>query len=88
MNDRQNPVKREGENPHSHNISGYRTMSDDDVAAINRLKELEREVANVLFVIGEDPDPRCLAIAKTKFEEAFMFAVKAIAKPANPYGFK
>lgn len=80
------PSKRPGENPHSHNVSGYRTMTDGEVEAINAIKEDERRIANLLLQLEPfGPDPRCMAIARTKFEEAFMFAVKAIAKPADPY---
>lgn len=78
---------REGENPHSHNVSGYRKMSDVD-NWINLVKAEERLLAGMVKRVEEttsDVDGRCIAIAKTRFEEAFMFLVEAIAKPADPY---
>lgn len=79
--------KRPGENPNSHNVSGYRKMADHEVEAINALKQLELKVAAELNAIDalSGHDKRCAALAKTHMEIAFMFAVKAIARPLDPY---
>lgn len=62
-------------------IAGYRDLSEDEIASINRLKELEKDVFEQLNTSLHAPDPRHQAIAKTHLETGFMFAIKAIAKP-------
>jgi len=62
-------------------IVGYRDLSEDEIASINRLKELEKEVYKILDDSLHAPDPRHAAIAKTQIETGFMFAIKSIAKP-------
>lgn len=62
-------------------ISGYRDLSEGEIATINRLKELERSIVELLDTSLHAPDPRHLAIAKTHLETGFMFAIKSIAKP-------
>ncbi len=62
-------------------ISGYRDLSEDEITAINQLKELEELLTVALDNLLHAPDPRHLAIAKTHFETGFMYAIKAIAKP-------
>lgn len=62
-------------------IAGYRDLSEDEIATINRFKELERSVYEMLDKSPHAPDPRHAAIAKTHLETGFMFAIKSIAKP-------
>lgn len=71
------------ENQHE-KISGYRDLSQDEIDDINYIKSIERDVASfwrILLDPNKDTDKRELALAKTKFEEAFMHFVKAVAKP-------
>lgn len=71
------------ENQHQ-KISGYRDLSAYEIDQINYIKGLEREVASYWRLMvdpNQDTDKRQLALAKTKFEEAFMHFVKAVAKP-------
>jgi len=54
----------------------YRPLTDEEQASVNRVKE----TAQTLYAIIDSPsaaaDPRSLAVAKTKLEEAVMWAVK------------
>lgn len=54
----------------------YRQLSPDEVAAINKIKETLEEVAKV--VDENCKDIRCNMLARTKLEEAAMWAVKGI----------
>lgn len=65
-------------------ISGYRELSEDEIRAMNGLKELEKDCLEVIEHARDDLNGRHIALAKTHIETAFMYAVKAIAKP-EPY---
>lgn len=67
-------------------ITGYRTLSPSDVDAINDAKRIEAYVFEQLRTLETvaPVDPRCMALARTHAELAFMYAVKAIARPARP----
>lgn len=65
-------------------IAGYRDLSEDEIGAMNRLKDLEREVLGAIdnalaFIVGANP--RSMAIAKTELQTGFMWAIRAIARP-------
>ncbi len=62
-------------------ISGYRDLSETEIEAINKIKELEVVLNNVLNGIQDSENGRHVAIARTHLETGFMFAIKAIAKP-------
>lgn len=62
-------------------ISGYRDLTEAEIATINRFKEVERDLKAMLTKSPHAPDPRHSAIALTHFETGFMYAIKAIAKP-------
>lgn len=64
-------------------IKGYRVLTDEDKAAMNRLKELEKSVLDAMVEVSciKDVNHRSLAIAKTEMQTAFMWAVRAIARP-------
>lgn len=81
---------REGENPETGNVNGYRKLTDEELSAINRIKEAGNgTIAKLLEEVGADPalnaDKRALALANTKFEEAFFYLVKAVAKPTTRF---
>ena len=65
-------------------ISGYRDLSETEIAAMNDLKDTERRLLVTLDQIADDSNGRHVALAKTHIETGFMFAIKAIAKP-EPY---
>lgn len=73
-------------NPHNDNsalpIKGYRNMTEVEVNAINRLKELGEQVEAQLDIVASiHPDARWLAIGRTNLQIGFMCVTRSIAKP-------
>ncbi|HAC6540075.1 TPA_asm: hypothetical protein GNC57_000827 [Salmonella enterica subsp. salamae serovar 48:d:z6] len=83
-------------------VKGYRTLTADDIAQMNELKEISRDfcekldierthlslevvVANSDEARERDNALRCLAIARTKMQEACMWACRAVARPDADY---
>jgi hypothetical protein len=69
-------------------VKGYRSLSPEDIAVMNDIKEAEIALGRLWREIREnveDADGRCLAEAKTCFQTGFMFFVKAIAKPKDVF---
>jgi len=79
-------------------VKGYRTLTADDIAQMNELKEISRDFCEKLDIerthlslevveansdgAAERNDAlRCLAIARTKRQEACMWACRAVARP-------
>ncbi|WP_455872015.1 Acb2/Tad1 domain-containing protein [Serratia proteamaculans] len=79
-------------------VKGYRTLTADDIAQMNDLKEISRnfceqldlERTHLSLEVVEAGSPedasrseamRCLAIARTKMQEACMWACRAVARP-------
>jgi hypothetical protein len=64
-------------------ISGYRELNEDELKAINQLKEIEERTLRVLdaMQVSFSMDPRWMAIAKTHIEQGFMAANRSIARP-------
>lgn len=56
---------------------GYRVLSDDEKAQMQALKDKGLEIWTLINSMG---DSRELSIAKTKAEEAVMWAVKHITR--------
>lgn len=86
---------RLGENPHSDDISGYRKMTDAEVAAINHLKAFERHLGDDLALVFSQlhlqrqtdcaQAARWRSIARTHFEEGFSALVRSVALPAERF---
>lgn len=70
------------ENQHQ-KITGYRDLSPDEINAMNGVKHLEAQFNGLVEYLKALPgaDQRQIALAATHGEEAFMHAVRAIAKP-------
>lgn len=68
-------------------ITGYRDLSQAEIDGMNSIKALEADAGALFKQIGqvEGVDPRALALAKTKLQEGFMWFVRSIAKPADPF---
>lgn len=70
-------------------IKGYRDLDQHEIDAMNRLKELEAEVAAVLKDINAEgldgPSVRALELGRTNLQTGFMWAVRAVAKPFDPF---
>lgn len=67
----------------------YRELSDREKADIQAVKEKGQELLNLLLNISSSfyptsdgstrsADPRCISLARTKVEEAVMWAVKGV----------
>jgi hypothetical protein len=68
-------------------ISGYRKLTDQDIDNINRVKDAERSVGDLWRELSqlEGVDKRWAALAKTKFQEAFMALNRAVVKPEDVF---
>lgn len=71
-------------------ISGYRELDASEIALMNRIKAKEAELSELVQLVRNtvpagEPQ-RQAAIATTVFEEAFMRLVRAVARPASPWG--
>ena len=64
-------------------IKGYRDLSEEEIAAMNRCKEVAVQVGllcdDVANMIGVDA--RWCAVAKTDLQKGFMALIRSIAKP-------
>lgn len=72
------------DNQHRH-IGGYRELNADEIALINAVKAKAEEVGALLDTLKAAPglDQRCVAIARTEAQTAFMWAVRSIAQPTT-----
>lgn len=80
---------------HSDVVKGYRRLTEDEIALINAIKVIERDVAVMVTnrvsgwladnteLLQEEfnESRRWAAIARTHFEQGFMAAVRAVARP-------
>lgn len=64
-------------------ITGYRELTGQELAIINKIKDLAINVGSVIEGFeGEGyVDQRWLAIAKTDLQKGFMALTRSIAKP-------
>lgn len=65
-------------------IKGYRDLSKEEIQAMNDIKAMESNIAEFLTHLP-NADGRWLSIAKIHFQQGFMAAVRAIAKPDSPW---
>ncbi len=68
-------------------IKGYRDLSQSEIDGMNSIKALEVDTGDLFKQVSEieGVDARSLALAKTKLQEGFMWFVRSIAKPADPF---
>lgn len=68
-------------------ISGYRDLNQSEIDGMNSIKALEKDVGALWQQIQkiEGVDQRMLSIARTEMQTAFMWFVRSIAKPADPF---
>lgn len=67
-------------------VHGYQAQSDDNVRTVNENKVLEERVLRQLDfmqVKGTSYDQRMVALARTKIQEAFMWANRAVFQPGR-----
>lgn len=72
------------ENQHR-KISGYRELSQEEINAMNSVKELAGAVGILIeeMQANKSLDQRWVAIAKTDLQRGFMAAVRAVAQPTT-----
>ena len=69
-------------------ISGYRDFTQDELDVINSIKTCEQDVAELYKLIRNtmsEADSQWLSLAATHLETGFMYMVKSVARPENPY---
>lgn len=66
-------------------IKGYRDLTAEEVALMNRVKALAEECGGLLLELAEEDttDKRSLDIAQTNLQQGFMWAIRSIAKPTT-----
>ena len=72
------------ENQHR-KITGYRELSQDEINAMNKSKELASQAGDFIDELEKNGyvDKHWLAIAKTDLQKAFMSLTRSIAKPST-----
>lgn len=66
-------------------ITGYRNLSETEIAAMNEGKSLAVTVGEWIARLEADPstDKRWVAIGKTHLQQGFMSALRGIAQPTT-----
>lgn len=75
------------ENQHRQ-ITGYRDLTAREVALMNTIKSLAREVSELWLQVRDDvqdADARALNVARTQLQDGFMWFVRAVARPDDPF---
>lgn len=69
-------------------ITGYRDLDQTEIDGMNSIKALEADTGDLFKQISNIPgvDQRNLELAKANLQQGFMWFVRAIAKPADPFG--
>lgn len=64
-------------------ITGYRDLTEDEIAAMNELKALGNQVGDLLEKVKCIPeiDQRWLAVGRTEIQKGFMAAIRSVARP-------
>lgn len=64
-------------------ISGYRRLSEEELAFINSVKASGNSIGALIETMEQDPnlDQRWVSIAKTDLQRGFMALIRSIAKP-------
>jgi len=64
-------------------ISGYRDLSEQEIAMMNSVKEVGNRVGALIDALAKDPnmDQRWVSIARTNLQTGFMALTRSIAKP-------
>lgn len=65
-------------------IKGYRDLTKEEIDIINTLKRREAEMLEDLGDLERsvpDINKRSLALARTKLQESFMWAIRSVARP-------
>lgn len=68
-------------------IAGYRDLIQAEIDGMNSIKALEKDAGDLFKQLSnvEGVDGRLLALARTNLQQGFMWFVRAIAKPTEPF---
>lgn len=66
-------------------IKGYRDLTQDEIDAMNKVKDIAEEVGNLIEAVEkiEGVDKRWASIAKTDLQKGFMSLTRSIARPTT-----
>ena len=68
----------------THDITGYRSLSDGEIRAINEVKILAEEVSRLITKLEcYNIDERWIATGKTDLQKGFMSVIRSIARPTT-----
>lgn len=68
-------------------ISGYRDLTEEEIALMNEAKALEAKVGTFVKMIRMKAglDQRWVSIGQADLEKGFMGIVRSIARPLSPF---
>lgn len=68
-------------------ITGYRELTQSEIDAMNSIKALEVDAAELVKQLRALPevDQRAMALAVTNLQQACMWMVKGVARSADPF---
>lgn len=68
-------------------ISGYRDLTQQEIDAINSIKSLEQDTANLFKQLSAVPgvDVVALEVAKTSLKTGFFWMVHSVGRPFDPF---
>lgn len=66
-------------------IKGYRELSEQEIALMNKAKETGEELGNLIATLKQMPeiDQRWVSIAQTDLQKGTMALVRSIAQPTS-----
>lgn len=69
-------------------IKGYRDLTQEDIALMNRIKSLGDELGSLIWDLRKENnhleiDGRWVSIAETHLQQGIMAAVRSVAKPES-----
>jgi hypothetical protein len=74
-------------------IPGYRDLSAGEIERIRSIKEMTGPIGTVLRALaaaakadGDHAASRYVSIARSHFEDGFMYGIKAVARPTDDLG--
>lgn len=72
------------ENQHR-KIKGYRELNEEEIYAINRIKEIGNELGEYICQLEclENVDNRWVSIGRTHLQQGMMALVRSVAKPES-----
>lgn len=70
------------ENQHR-KITGYRELNQDEIDAMNEVKEMGKEIGALVAKLRDmpDPDQRWVSIGATGLQQGLMALTRSVAKP-------